>query len=168
MTMDLTYPLRSDPRRHDGVRPINIWGLRLFYGLMLVFVAPTAWRVLLTHEGDWAPLSAMAWTVWATYPTLALLGLFQPLRWLPIMFFTIGYKALFLFFVALPLWRQDALWDTPTGEIAASFLALPLLVLVVPWRYSWRTFVAGSGSGSGSGSGTGAGAGAGAGGASEA
>ena len=32
----------ADPR-NDGVRPVQIWGLRLFFFLMLVFVAPFAW-----------------------------------------------------------------------------------------------------------------------------
>jgi hypothetical protein len=139
-----THPLvrffSRDPRR-DGVRPVQIWGLRLFYGLMLVFVAPTAWRVLLTHDGPWDPVRAVTFAVWATYPALALFGLLHPLRWLPLMFFTIGYKALWLGFVAWPLWQVGALWDTPTGEIASSFLALPLLVAVVPWGYAWRTYV---------------------------
>ncbi|MFC5568747.1 hypothetical protein ACFPN1_01545 [Lysobacter yangpyeongensis] len=128
-----------DPR-HEGVRPIQLWGLRLFYLLMLVFVAPTAWQVLLSHEGPWEPLRAMAWTVWATYPALALFGLFRPLRWLPLMFFTIGYKAIWLGFVAYPLWQADTLWGTPTGEVAAAFLAVPLLAAVVPWGYAWRTY----------------------------
>jgi len=130
-----------DPR-HDGVRPIQRWGLRLFYFLMLAFVAPVAWRVLLTHEGPWVPTHAIAWAVWATYPTLALFGLLHPLRWLPLVFFTLGYKSLFLGLVAFPLWQAGALWGTPTGEIAASFLALPLMALFVPWGYAWRTYVA--------------------------
>ena len=54
-------PFVSDPSRHEGVRPFYIWGLRLFYGLMLVFVTPTAWRVLLSHDGPWDPLHAVAW-----------------------------------------------------------------------------------------------------------
>jgi hypothetical protein len=41
--------------------------------------------------------------VWATYPSLALFGLFQPLRWLPLLFFTLGYKSIWLAFVAVPL-----------------------------------------------------------------
>jgi hypothetical protein len=130
-----------DPR-HDGVRPVQIWGLRVFYFLMLVFVTPTAWRALLTHEGPWDPLRAVAIAVWATYPALGLFGLFRPLRWLPLMFFTIGYKALWLGFVAYPLWKTGTLWDTPTGEVAGSFLALPLLAAVVPWGYAWRTYFA--------------------------
>ncbi|HZH44709.1 MAG TPA: hypothetical protein VEY50_11570 [Lysobacter sp.] len=134
--------LFSPDPRHEGVRPIQIWGLRLFFLLMLVFVAPTAWRGLLMHEGPWDPVRAVAVAVWATYPTLALFGLFRPLRWLPLMFFTLGYKAIWLGFVAWPLWRTGTLWGTPAGEIAASFLALPLLAAVVPWGYAWRTYFA--------------------------
>jgi hypothetical protein len=141
MIMAYTNPFRSDPLRHEGVRPFNIWGLRLFFLLMLVFVTPTAWGVLLSHHGAWDPLQAVAWAVWATYPALGLFGLFQPLRWLPIMVFTIGYKAIWLALVAYPLWRAGTLAGTQTGEIAQSFLALPLLVAVVPWGYAWRTYV---------------------------
>lgn len=134
-------PFARDPR-HEGVRPVQIWGLRLFFALMLLLVAPTAWRALLTHEGPWEPVRAIAFAVWATYPALALFGLLRPLRWLPLMFFTLGYKAVWLGFVAYPLWQAGTLWDTPTGEVAASFLALPLLAAVVPWGYAWRTYFA--------------------------
>ena len=139
----LARALAPDPR-HDGVRAIQIWGLRLFFLLMLVFVTPSAWTALLTHAGAWDPLRAVAITVWATYPALALFALLRPLRWLPLMFFTIGYKTLWLAFVAYPLWQAGTLWGTPTGEVASSFLALPLLVAVVPWGYAWRTYVVGS------------------------
>ncbi len=142
--MDFARAFRSDPLRHDGVRPIQIWGLRLFNLLMLLFVAPTAWRVLLSHEGEWAPLSAVAWAVWATYPSLGLFGLFQPLRWLPLMFFTLGYKSIWLAFVAVPLWAAGTLAGSSAQPIAESFLALPLLALVIPWGYAWRTFVVGA------------------------
>ncbi|HEY6942078.1 hypothetical protein [Dokdonella sp.] len=133
--------LSPDPRL-EGVRPVQLWGLRLFYGLMLAFAAPTAWQSLLTHAGAWDPLRAVAVAVWATYPALALFGLFRPLRWLPLMFFTIGYKTIWLAFIAYPLWQAGALWDSPTGEVAASFLALPALAAVVPWGYAWRTYFA--------------------------
>ncbi len=142
--MDLAYPFRSNPQRHEGVRPFNIWGLRLFYFLMLVFVTPSAWRVLLDHEGPWDPLHAVAWAVWATYPALAAFGLLHPLRWLPLMFFTLGYKAIWLGFVAVPLWQAGTMEGASAQPIAESFLGLPLLALVVPWGYAWRTYVVGA------------------------
>jgi hypothetical protein len=144
MTMDFARIFRSDPSRHEGVRPFHVWGLRVFYLLMFVGVAPTAWRVLLSHQGAWDPLHAIAWSVWATYPVLALFGLRHPLRWLPLIFIGIGYKAVWMALVAYPLWQAGTLAGTQTGEIASSFLALPLLALVVPWGYAWRTFVVGA------------------------
>ena len=129
-----------DHRRYEGVRPVQIWGLRMFYLLMAAFVATNAWTELLTHQGPWQPMSALAYCVWATYPTLAVLGLFHPLRMLPIMLFTIGYKTLWFVFVAYPLWSAGALAGSSAEGITNSFLGLPLLMLVVPWGYVWRTY----------------------------
>jgi hypothetical protein len=108
---------------------------------MLAFDAPDAWRGLLMQEGPWDTVRAVAVCVWATYPALAVFGLVHPLRWLPLMFFTIGYKALWLGFVAWPMWRNGTLAGTPAEEIAYAFAALPLLIAVVPWGYAYRTYV---------------------------
>jgi len=139
----IRYLFASNPRRYEGVRPVNIWGLRLFYLLMFAFVTPSAWHTLLFHQGAWDPLRAVAICVWATYPALAVFGLFKPLRWLPLMFFTIGYKALWLAFVAWPMWRSGTLAGSSAEEIAYSFAALPLLAAVVPWGYAWCTYLPG-------------------------
>jgi hypothetical protein len=139
--MNIARAFASDPQRHDGVRPFNIWGLRLFYLLMLVFVVPDAWHGLLTHQGPWDPLRAVAVCVWATYPALAVFGLVHPLRWLPLMFFTIGYKTVWLAFVAFPMWQAGTLAGSPAEQIAYAFLFVPLLAAVVPWGYAYRTFV---------------------------
>ena len=142
-TMLGTLPRAFAPdfRRWEGVRPIQIGGLRLFYFLMAAFVATDSWRGLLTHEGPWDPVRAIAVCVWAAYPTLAILGLRHPLRMLPLMLFMLFYKSLWLGFVAFPLWQAGTLWDTPTGEMTKAFLALPIVMLVVPWGYAYRTYV---------------------------
>jgi hypothetical protein len=139
--MNVRDLFRPDFVRYEGVRPINIWGLRLFYLLMAAFVATASWRVLLTHEGPWEPMRAIAFCVWATYPTLALLGLIHPLRMLPLMLFTIGYKTLWFVFVAYPLWANGTLAGSSAEAITNSFLGVPVLALVVPWGYVWRTYV---------------------------
>lgn len=137
----LAHPFVSNPQRHEGVRPVQIWGLRLFYLLMLVMVAPDAWGALLRHQGPWDPVRAVALCVWATYPVLALFGLLWPLRWLPLMVFTIGYKTLWLAFVAWPLWVAGTLAGSSAEEIAYAFAFVPVLAAVVPWGYVWREFM---------------------------
>ena len=138
----LAHPFVPDPRRHEGVRPFHIWGLRLFYLLMVLLVATDAWGGLLRHQGPWDPYRAVAVCVWATYPALAVFGLMRPLRWLPLMLFTIGYKTLWLLFVAWPLWRAGTLAGSSAEQIAFAFVFVPVLAAVVPWGYVWREYVA--------------------------
>lgn len=130
-----------DPARHDGVRPINVFLLRLIYLLMCTLMARTAWSSLLGHQGAWEPYRAMADCVWAAYGTLALLGLRHPLRMLPVVLFMIFYKSLWLAVVAWPLWRAGTLAGSSAEELATIFLAAPVFAVCVPWGYVVRRFV---------------------------
>lgn len=138
--MSLPRILRPDFERWEGVRPIQIGVLRTFYFLMAAFVATDAWRGILTHEGPWDPVRAVAVCVWAAYPTLAVLGLLHPLRMLPLMLFMVLYKSIWLAVVALPLWRAGQLWGTPAGDMTTAFAALPVAIAAIPWGYVWRTY----------------------------
>lgn len=139
--MPLTRLLQPDPARYEGVRPVHIQLLRTLYLLMAAFVATDAWGAILRHEGPWDHVRAVAWCVWATYPTLAILGLRHPLRLLPIILFAIGYKSLWLAVVAWPLWRAGTLAGSPAEEMTRVFLWTPLAVVAVPWGYVWRCYV---------------------------
>lgn len=139
--MSIARVFTPDDSKYEGVRPINIFLLRVFYFLMAAYVATWAWSSILRHEGPWDPYRAVAYCVWAIYPTMALLGLVHPLRMLPIMIFMIGYKVLWLIVVAYPLWRVGALEGSPAEQIASGFLGVPIAILAVPWGYVYRTYV---------------------------
>jgi hypothetical protein len=130
-----------DHVRHEGVRPINIFLLRVIYLLMCGLMARTAWSNLLGHQGVWEPYRALGDSVWAAYGTLALLGLLHPLRMLPIVLFMIFYKTVWLAAVALPLVRAGTLAGSSAEELTTIFLAAPLFALCVPWGYVVRQFV---------------------------
>jgi hypothetical protein len=36
--MHILDAFKSDPQRFDGVRPFNIWGLRLFFFVMVILL----------------------------------------------------------------------------------------------------------------------------------
>lgn len=126
--------------KYEGVRPFNIWLLRLVYFLGAAFVGTWAWGQLLTHQGPWEQYRSVAICIWAAYPTLMAIGLIHPLRMLPIAFFAMFYKALWLGFVAYPMWQAGTL--TPSAiAMAKDFLWLPLGLIAIPWGYSFRTYV---------------------------
>ncbi len=127
--------------KYEGVRPINIYLLRVLYFLMFVGVAFEAWGTIINHQGPWHHTRAVAWCVWAAYPTLSIFGLLRPLRWLPIVIFMIFYKTLWVIVVAYPLWRAGALAGSPAEEMAHIFVWAPVIILIVPWVYVFKNFV---------------------------
>ncbi len=139
--MSIAAIFKPDHVRYEGVRPINIYLLRVFYFLIAVFLSFDAWSVILTHEGSWDHVRAVAFCVWATYGALSALGIIHPLKMLPILMFTIGYKTLWLIVVAYPLWRDNALAGSPAEAMARIFLWTPLLVIAVPWKYVFQNYV---------------------------
>jgi len=137
----IKYIFTPNYLKYEGVRPLNIYLLRLLYSLMFVGVALEAWGTIVTHQGPWDHTKAVAWCVWAAYPTLSIFGLMRPLRWLPIVIFMIFYKTLWVIVVAYPLWRVGALAGSPADEMAHVFVWAPVITLIVPWVYVFKHYV---------------------------
>jgi hypothetical protein len=125
--------------QHDGVRPIHVWLLRLISFLAGVFVATWAWGSLLRHEGPWDPYRAVALCVWAAYPTLLFFGMLHPVRMLPLILFTVAYKAIFLALISYPAYQAGTLSGT-TLQFTKDFLWLPLALVAIPWGYVVRRY----------------------------
>jgi hypothetical protein len=128
-------------RTHDryGVPRINIYLLRVLYLLMVVFLGKDAWSHIATFEGTWNPEAAAAWSVWGAFSVLAGIGLFHPLRMLPIVLLEITYKTIWLVVVGLPLLSAGTL-DGRAEEMMFSFGLVVLPIVATPWGYVFRTY----------------------------
>jgi hypothetical protein len=127
--------------RYEGVRRINIYLLRLLYILMFFVLGKDAWTHILSHQGSWDPKDAMVWCVWSAFATLAGLGIFRPLKMLPILLLEIFYKVLWLFIVAYPLWSKSELADSPAQGMTSAFLWVLLPIIAVPWPYVFANYM---------------------------
>ena len=137
----LTAVFKPDHERYEGVRPINIYLLRLLFLLVVIFVASDSWSAILKHEGPWDHVRAAAVCMWAAYSVLAIFGLLQPLRWLPLVLFEIFYKVVWLVIVAYPLWSTNQLAGSPAEGMTHAFLWVILPIVAVPWGYAFRTYL---------------------------
>lgn len=126
--------------RHDGVRRINIYLLRLLYVLMFFVLGKSTWTEILTHQGPWAPDEAVAWTVWTAFATLAGLGILRPVKMLPILMLEVLYKVMWLAIVAYPLWSNGALAGSPAEGTTNAFLWVVLAIVAVPWGHVAKTY----------------------------
>ena len=129
--------------KYDGVRPSNIYLLRVLYGLMFFVLGKQTWTHMLTHRGAWDPTGAVTWCVWTGFATLAGLGILRPLKMLPILLLEVFYKVLWLLVVAYPLWAKGALAGSPAADTASAFAWVLLPLVAVPWMYAFREYVYG-------------------------
>ncbi|HYH10283.1 MAG TPA: hypothetical protein VEK11_24760 [Thermoanaerobaculia bacterium] len=126
---------QRDHARYEGVRPVQIYFLRTLFLLMFLFVGYDSWRLILTHDGPWDPVRAAAWCMFAAYSLLAILGVFRPLKMLPIVLFMGVYKTAWLSVVAYPLWSRNQLAGSPAEEMAKVFIWVLVAMVGVPWGY---------------------------------
>ena len=127
--------------KYDGVRPINIYLLRLLYILMFFVLGKETWTQILTHQGPLDPTDAVAWCAWTAFATLAGLGIIRPLKILPIVLLEIFCKVLRLILVAYPLWSEGTLTGSPAEDITSKFLWVILPIVVIPWGYAFVTYI---------------------------
>jgi hypothetical protein len=120
---------------------INIYLLRLVYGLMFFVLGKQTWTEILFHQGPWNPSDAVTWCVWTAFATLAGIGIVRPLLMLPILLLEIFYKILWLIIVAYPLWSQGVLWDSPAAGTTSAFLWVILPLVAVPWGYVFANYI---------------------------
>ena len=131
-------------KRYEGVCPIQVYLLRLVFILTFVFVGIGSWSTIVNHNGDWNPLNAVAFSVWAAYSTLSVLGIIRPLKMLPIIAFQIFYKMVWLAIVAYPLWLNGTLTGSDAEQMTKDFLWVVLPIVAMPWSYFLRTIFGGS------------------------
>ena len=102
--------------------------LLLVVGTALVFMPqlPGAAALPLMDGAVYAMLSALG--------LLSIIGLFTPLRMLPLLLFEIGWKLLWTAFVALPRWQAGTVDEETIATLFAVAWVVPF-VFIIPWRY---------------------------------
>jgi len=127
--------------KYDGIRPINIYGMRLLYVLMSTLLAFQVWSHIFTYDQQWDPSDAMNWSVWAAFTIFAFIGIFRTIKMIPILLLEIVYKVMWLILVALPLYLEGNLSDETTDGMIFPFLLVILAIAVVPWGYVFNNYI---------------------------
>ena len=135
----LTAPASSGPRSEPTLPTWRLNLMRVGYLVMGGGLVIVKWPEFLARE-PWELMHGTVLTMLVAMSVLALLGLRYPQQMLPILLFEVGWKALWLGFVALPLWLDDnltgAFWE---NTIKVSWVLI--VVAVIPWRHAFRQLV---------------------------
>ena len=113
--------------------------LRAGYLLLGLGMGSQIWPALLHHPAPWGIMHGVAAAMLGAFTALALVGLRYPLQMLRLLFFEVGWKAIWLTAIALPLWLAHRL-DAASAETAGECLFAAVLLAVIPWDYVWRAY----------------------------
>lgn len=128
------------------IAPWRLYPLRAAYLLMALGAGYLNWSQIVDPTQSWAMMEGVVVTMLAAMSALALLGLRHPLRMLPLMFWEILWKLIWLARVAYPAWQADQITDALAGNIVACGLVV-ILIAVTPWDHVWRRYITGPGEG---------------------
>ena len=121
------------PRAAEQVPLWQLNLLRVGYLVMGVGLAVVKWPLLFDGK-PWELKEGTIDCMLIAMSLLALLGIRYPLRMLPILLFEVGWKALWLGVVALPLWLDGRL-EGAAREQAGTVLWVAIIIAVIPWRH---------------------------------
>lgn len=117
--------------------------LRGVYLLIALAMGLHIWPLILRHPTDVEHMKGVVRSMLGAVTLLsALLCLRYPLKMLPLLFFELVWKTVWVLSFGLPLWLAGQL-DAGTAEtLQACLLGVVLLPLVIPWDYVWKHYVA--------------------------
>ncbi len=138
-----TMPDHGNARNGDDVALWRLYVLRAFYLAIAVLEGAQIWPIIIQHAQNgkvWELMHGVAFCMLSALTALAFLGVRYPLKMLPLMFFEMAWKVIWLAAVALPLELAHKMDDDnmPT-VIACSMIAV--VFLIMPWGYVWRQYV---------------------------
>ena len=124
------------------VSTFRLYVMRVTYLLVVVGLGIEIWPGLIHHEKAWALWCGVGTSLLAAVSVLAVLGLRYPLQMLPVLFFELVWKSIWLIAIALPLWSANQL-DPGTWEtIYACLMGVVLMPVIIPWPYVLANYAA--------------------------
>jgi hypothetical protein len=122
------------------VSVVRLYALRAGYLLLVVGLGSQIWPAMIHHARPWDLMQGVANSMLAAMSALAVLGLRYPLRMLPLLFFELLWKAIWLIAIALPLWSAGQM-DADTMATVQACLVAVVFPVVISWRYVWENYL---------------------------
>ena len=113
--------------------------LRLPYVIMAVGLAVVVWPYILSHDVVQAHSGPASQSMLAALGALSVIGIFKPVRMLPLLMFELLWKFIFLVSFAFPLLLSGKV-DSVSWENIWACATVTLFVPLMPWRYIVRTY----------------------------
>jgi hypothetical protein len=125
----------------SDVSTFRLYLLRAMYGFMFVGLALTRWPGILNPPPGISNAGTVVGSVLGAISLLAVLGIRYPVKMLPLLFFELLWKVLWVVGWGLPLWWTHQLGPDAQETLIATLVGVVLVPLAMPWGYVYKQYV---------------------------
>lgn len=118
------------------VSMVRLYILRLMYAVLGIAEGSIQFPLFL-HHPHWTLASGAVHSFLAALAALSLVGIFYPLRMLPVLVYELTWKSFWLLGIALPA-RLSNQFDADTRQMFYECIGVVILIPIIPWRYLFR------------------------------
>lgn len=122
------------------VSTFRLYLLRAMYLIIAVGLALTIWPLIVPPPDNVPHMASVVRAVLGAVSLLALLGIRYPLKMLPLLFFELLWKVIWVLAFGLPLWRSHQLTAGTQDTLFNCMLGVVLVPIVMPWGYVFRHY----------------------------
>jgi hypothetical protein len=125
----------------NDVSQLRLHVLRATYLLMVVGLGVTIWPLILDVPPDLERMKGVVRSVLTAVSLLAIVGIRYPLQMLPLMFFELLWKSVWMIAIGYPAWSAGGMSPEMEGTFYDCLMGLILFPLVIPWGYVYANYV---------------------------
>jgi hypothetical protein len=104
-------------------------------------LAVQKWPGILNPPADIPHMGTVVGSVLGAVTLLAVLGIRYPLKLLPLLFFELVWKTMWVLMWGLPLWSTGQLTPDRQETLLACLVGIVLVPLAIPWGYVFQQYV---------------------------
>jgi hypothetical protein len=119
---------------------LRLYMLRALYLLLAVGLGLVIWPGIIHHSLEVPLMNGVVRSLLGAMGLLALLGLRYPLQMLPLLFFEMTWKVIWLLAFALPLYSAGKMDDDTLGTVYQC-LVIVIFPFLIPWDYVWANYI---------------------------
>ena len=123
------------------ISKIRLYLMQGVYGLTFLSLGLQMWPEIIWPSELIQPLEGVAYSFWAAYSLLMVLGVRHPVKMLPLLVLQFVYKSTWVLGVGLPLWSAGQLEPFESALFRACFIGAVLDLFIIPWSYVCRNYV---------------------------
>lgn len=118
----------------------RLYSLRAVYLIIALGLALVVWPGVLQHAEPWGLAQGVVKCMLTAFSLLCIIGIRYPLQMLPVLFWELIWKSLWLLLVALPAWQSGTMDDNIAGTAIECAVAI-IIPLAMPWRYVFAHYI---------------------------